>query len=101
MKLLLDKLPPTNFFSKYKDGTNRWLGMPGEHYRLLAALSMSLPPGSIVLDIGTQNGNSAIALATNPEVFVVTCDPSDYVPKDTGYKMIKNISYVRCKGQEL
>ena len=48
---------------------------PGEeHYCLLGHLSRSLAPGSVAVDIGTYWGHSALALAVNPDVRVVTFD---------------------------
>jgi len=57
----------------YPDSTiNLW---PGEHYRLLAALVSVLRP-KLVVEIGTAEGNSALALAQElpPDGQVVTFD---------------------------
>lgn len=48
---------------------------PGrEPYKLLAYLSQQLPAGAKVADIGTFQGDSAVALAFNPQVRVLSCD---------------------------
>jgi predicted O-methyltransferase YrrM len=45
-----------------------------EHHQLLANLSKQLPKGSVVYDIGTYMGTSALAFACNPDVTVHTYD---------------------------
>jgi len=60
------------------------------HYRLLAYLSSQLPP-SIVIDVGTCHGASAIALAYNKKVEVITYDVVDRVPASVpSYKNLSN-----------
>jgi len=56
-----------------------FLEKPGlEHYRLLAYVSKSMPAGSRVADLGTLFGSSALALAANPDVQVITYDVTDH-----------------------
>lgn len=47
----------------------------GEHYRLLAYLSIQLPRGAEILDAGTFKGLSALSLSYNENVFVTTIGP--------------------------
>lgn len=49
-----------------------------EHYKLIAHLAKQLPENSVVADIGTFGGHSAVALATNPTASVVTYDVVDH-----------------------
>ena len=51
-----------------------------EHYKLLAHLSSQLPKGTQVVDLGTLYGSSALALASNPDVSVVTYDIHECIP---------------------
>lgn len=53
--------------------------MGEEHYKLLAFLSSQTSDGEIVYDIGTYLGFSALALAYNPKVEVVTFDLVDHI----------------------
>lgn len=48
-----------------------------EHYRLLAHISNQLPNGSIVADIGTSMGLSALALSINEKIKVISYDILD------------------------
>ncbi len=48
-----------------------------EHYRLLSHFSWQFPPGTTLVDIGTSCGFSALALAHNPAVRVVTYNIED------------------------
>ncbi len=62
---------PTPFF----------LGEAGtEPYRLLAYLAQQLPPGAKVADLGTFQGASAVALASNPSANITTYDISSTAP---------------------
>jgi predicted O-methyltransferase YrrM len=51
-----------------------------EHYKLLSHLTSQLPDGSTVVDLGTLNGSSALALASNPNIKVVTYDIVNNLP---------------------
>lgn len=64
-----------------------------DHYKLLAYLSNQLPEDSKVGDIGTFVGSSAVALASNSKVKVLSCDICDYVAANTGYKLLPNIVF--------
>jgi hypothetical protein len=78
------------------------LGAGLEQYKLLAHLSSQLPSGSLVGDLGTLFGNSAIALASNPFVQVLTCDPVDHFYGATvKYKTLVNVVYEQCPAIEL
>jgi len=44
------------------------------HHKLLAYLVKQLPAGSLVADLGTYLGASALALASNPDIVVLTFD---------------------------
>lgn len=58
---------------------------PGrEHYRLLGFLSLVLPPGGTVVDVGTNLGHSALALALDPSKRVVSYDLVDRLPRGQG-----------------
>jgi predicted O-methyltransferase YrrM len=48
-----------------------------EHYRLLANISMQMPDNSIIADIGTSQGLSALALSYNSNVKVISYDIVD------------------------
>lgn len=56
----------SNFLSPPKNG--------GHYYRLLAHIAHLLPEGSIVFDVGTYHGISALALSYNEKVKVVSYD---------------------------
>lgn len=66
------------YFSKYYD--TRYgkqyshLLNNGEHYKLLTYLSNRLKPGSTVIDAGTNQGHSALALGQNRHVEVLSYD---------------------------
>ena len=46
---------------------------PGEHYRLLAAMSKTFP-ASLLVEVGTYRGAGSLALLSEPSVSVVTYD---------------------------
>jgi hypothetical protein len=50
-----------------------------EHHQLAAALSKQLPKGSVVCDINTFKGTTAVAFASNPDVTVRTYDTVDNI----------------------
>ncbi len=52
-----------------------WLEEAGkEHYKLLAYISKNMPKGSVLADLGSREGISALALSVNPDVKVVSYD---------------------------
>lgn len=59
-----------------------------EPYKLLACISKQLPPGSIVSDIGTLYGSSALALSVNESIEVHTYDVTSDIPNTTGLKTV-------------
>ena len=70
-----------SYFSKYYDTSSgayyEYLVGDKEHYRLLTWLATRLESGSIVLDIGSNYGHSALALAQNPNIRVLSYDTED------------------------
>lgn len=71
----------------------KWLVNDGpNYYKMLAYFSHQLPKYSCVADLGTMVGNSAIALASNPDVTVYTYDIEDKVG-NLGYKGLKNVHF--------
>lgn len=72
----------------FRDGVGR------EHYKLLAYLSTQCESGETIYDIGTYMGLSALALAYNPNVHVVTYDIVDNLPADKKtIRQYPNITY--------
>ena len=70
------------------------LGMGKEHYRLLAFLSKQCDKDDLIYDIGTHVGYSALALAYNPDVRVVTYDLVNHIQTDKiTAKDWKNITF--------
>lgn len=64
-----------------------------EHYKLLAAISQQAEVGSVLIDVGTYKGFSALALSYNPCVQVLTYD----MDKESTYKKIlekENINFM-------
>ena len=62
----------------WSDDGKLFMHPPGqEHYRLLRLISHVLEPDSKILEIGTRWGVSAVALASNKNVKIVTCDLED------------------------
>lgn len=67
-----------------------------EFYRLLVYLVQNLKSGDIVVDIGTYYGLSAVALASNNNIHVITYDIYDNITDVPGIitlKNVKNIEY--------
>ena len=54
-----------------------------EHYRLLSNFSWQFPPNTVIADIGTSCGFSALALSHNPNVKVLTYNIEDGIGKQT------------------
>ena len=68
--------------------------MGQEHYRLLAYLSSQCKEGTVVVDIGTYVGFSALALAHNSGVHVVSYDlENHFQTKATTAKSRYNITF--------
>lgn len=79
-------LGPLGRYVEWSPNSQYFEGAPGqEHYRLIAYLSSQLPSGSLIVDIGTYHGQSAVAASFNENVKVVTYDIYDHLPnnKDT------------------
>lgn len=71
-------------------------GVGREHYNLLAHLTSQLPDGSTVVDIGTLNGSSALALSSNPNIKVISYDIVNNLPdpdKANSILHVPNIEY--------
>lgn len=64
-----------------------------EHYRLLERLVADLSDGSVVVDVGTLYGLSALALASNPRIQVWSYDIHSFIPQDAAINTIPNISF--------
>ena len=75
--------------------------LPGEeHYKLLAYMGklVSNTPTTLVSDIGTLYGSSALALsAAHPSVQVTTYDILNVIPNVQGIKTINNVSSIKRK----
>lgn len=99
----VDHVDLKNLFQYVHEGQRHYADSPAgqEHYKLLAYLSSQLPEGSKIGELGTLYGTAAVALAYNPSVSVVTCDPTDHIPPGTGFKQIPNIQFRQLGGLEL
>ena len=64
------------------------------HHKLLSYLASQLRDGSIVGDIGTLHGQSAVALASNEKLRVITIDSIDQIPTDPNTKTIRDIENI-------
>lgn len=53
-----------------------------EHYKMLAELSHQLRDGTVVADVGTLYGASALMLSSNPSVEVITYDIVELIKKN-------------------
>jgi len=62
-----------------------------EHYKLLAYIANQLPKGSVVYDIGTYLGFSALAWSRNPNIKVVTYDIGNYIQNKEAFDGIINL----------
>lgn len=62
---------------KGNEHENYFYASNGEHYKLLAYIASKFKKGSTLIDCGTYKGLSALALATNKNVNVITYDISD------------------------
>lgn len=65
-----------------------------EFYRLIAYIAQKMPPQSLLLDIGTYYGLSAIALASNIHCKVISYDIYDYITDNPNVTTIKNIDNI-------
>lgn len=54
-----------------------------EHYRLLSNFSWQCAPGTVLVDVGTSCGFSALALSHNPHVKVITYNIEDGIGKQS------------------
>ncbi len=76
------------------------LGPGKEHYPLLAHLAMQCEPGDIIVDLGTHVGMSALALAYNEHVKVISYDLVDLIQtEEPSAKTCPNIDLriMNCK----
>lgn len=64
-----------------------------QHYRLLSYLS-TMVDNSVIIDIGTHRGQSALALSYNPSNEIYTFDIEDKVTNNS-IKNVKNINFQR------
>jgi len=64
-----------------------------EHYQLLGFLSQQIRFPSLISDVGTYRGASALALALNPLHRVETYDFCDHLPSK--WKTVKNLDNVK------
>jgi predicted O-methyltransferase YrrM len=67
-----------------------------EHYKLLAHLSSQCHDGETVVDIGTHVGYSALAMAYNPKVHVLSYDLYDHFtkPREPSARDVSNITFL-------
>jgi predicted O-methyltransferase YrrM len=79
---MINLIPSLKYISWHEN--KQYFNQPGgaEHYKLLAYIAMQMPKNSIIVDLGTFYGSSAIALSYNPEIEVHTYDIVDLIPKD-------------------
>ena len=106
MKLLIDKeavrTEDIGYLDKYQEGwcpdnfVASWSQSAGHtEYKLYSYLSKLIPDNSIILDIGTYYGGSALALSANPTQTVLSYDieqfsTHDNLKKDNIQLFIKN-----------
>lgn len=93
-----EMLPYAKYYkhTAHKDHSYYFTLDKGEHYKLISHLSKQCPDGSTVIDIGTFLGYSALSLATNPNVSVVTYDIAETIIQKEGMVSIldvPNITY--------
>ncbi len=70
------------------------MDMGVEHYRLLAYLSSQCSDGDVIYDIGTYLGYSALTMAYNQKVHVVTYDLVDnFKTNEVTAQDVKNITF--------
>jgi hypothetical protein len=62
-----------------------------EHYRMLEELSSKAV--GMVVDVGTLYGSSALALAHNPSVQVVSYDIKNHIPDGAVIRKVPNITF--------
>jgi len=62
-----------------------------EHYRMLEDLSSKAT--GMVVDVGTLYGSSALALAHNPSVQVVSYDIENHIPEKEIIRQVPNITF--------
>ena len=69
---------------------------PGQnHHKLLAYLVSQLSAGSLVADLGTHQGASALALAYNPNVLVLSFDISmHFEPTKKSFRDLPNVTFI-------
>ena len=93
-----EMLPYAKYYKNigHKDHSYYFTLDKGEHYKLISHLSKQCPDGSTVIDIGTFLGYSALSLAINPNVSVVTYDIEEMIVQKEGMKSmldVPNITY--------
>lgn len=90
----LDKMHQYTYWHKFHEYFTSPAGR--EHYKVLAYLASQCSDGDTVYDIGTYVGMSAIALATNEKVDVITYDIFNHFDNPTikqHVHSIKNIEF--------
>jgi len=89
----VDLNPFTRFIT---DGSRFFPGNGDNHHQLLSFLSHQLPKGSKVADLGTLVGHSAVALASNPDVQVISIDLEDYITEPRlSFKSLPNVRFIQ------
>lgn len=89
-------LSPLREYVEWTPNSKYFEGAAGqEHYRLIAHLSSQLPDGSVIVDIGTYHGLSAVGASFNEKVRVITYDIFDHLP--TSKKTARDRSNVEIR----
>lgn len=92
-----ENLEPVRKYIQWSGEMNHYmfLDMGLEHYKLLSYISKQLPENTIVYDIGTHHGASALALSTNPTITVRTFDIINHIPNFS--MSVYNHPQIECK----
>jgi predicted O-methyltransferase YrrM len=80
-------------FADYHDNYQYFKIEKGEHYKLISYLAKQCPDNSILIDIGTYLGYSALALSINKNTNVITYDIQDCVLKGD-FSTINDVSNI-------
>jgi len=81
-------------YYEVRDMKKEFFQEPGYHYAILSYLS-TLFNDSVIVDVGTQHGQSAVALAYNQSNKVYTYDIKDWTHKDTliNNPLVNNVEF--------